>query len=85
MLSHTCMGVPYKYTYMGRPIRVWANIRIWGTYMGQNVAPYTRMGIPYEYTYMGRPTRVWANIRIWGRTCSYIYSYVCTIRILVGS
>ena len=29
MLSHTCMGVPYKYTHMGRPIRVWANIRIW--------------------------------------------------------
>ena len=30
MLSHTRMGVPYEYTYMGRPIRVWANIRIWG-------------------------------------------------------
>ena len=30
MLSHTRMGVPYEYTHMGRPIRVWANIRIWG-------------------------------------------------------
>ena len=30
MLSHTCMGVPYEYTHMGRPIRVWANIPIWG-------------------------------------------------------
>ena len=30
MLSHTRMGVPYEYTRMGRPIRVWANIRIWG-------------------------------------------------------
>ena len=30
MLSHTCMGVPYEYTRMGRPIRIWANIRIWG-------------------------------------------------------
>ena len=24
------MGVPYEYTHMGRPIRVWVNIRIWG-------------------------------------------------------
>ena len=24
------MGVPYEYTHMGRPIRVWDNIRIWG-------------------------------------------------------
>ena len=24
------MGVPYEYTHMGRPIRAWANIRIWG-------------------------------------------------------
>ena len=23
MLSHTCMGVPYEYTHMGRPIRIW--------------------------------------------------------------
>ena len=30
MLSHMRMGVPYEYTRMGRPIRVWANIRIWG-------------------------------------------------------
>ena len=30
MLSHTRMGVPYEYTHMGCPIRVWANIRIWG-------------------------------------------------------
>ena len=30
MLSHTRMGVPYEYTHMGRPIRVWDNIRIWG-------------------------------------------------------
>ena len=30
MLSHTRMDVPYEYTHMGRPIRVWANIRIWG-------------------------------------------------------
>ena len=30
MLSHTRMGVPYEYTHMGRPIRIWANIRIWG-------------------------------------------------------
>ena len=30
MLSHTRMGVPYEYTHMGRPIRVWANICIWG-------------------------------------------------------
>ena len=30
MLSHTRMGIPYEYTHMGRPIRVWANIRIWG-------------------------------------------------------
>ena len=30
MLSHTRMGVLYDYTHMGRPIRVWANIRIWG-------------------------------------------------------
>ena len=30
MLSRTRMGVPYEYTHMGRPIRVWANIRIWG-------------------------------------------------------
>ena len=22
------MGVPYEYTHMGRPIRIWANIRI---------------------------------------------------------
>ena len=31
--SHTRMGqscVPYEYTRMGRPIRVWAGIRIWG-------------------------------------------------------
>ena len=31
MLSHTCMGVPYEYTHMGRPICVWANIHIWGS------------------------------------------------------
>ena len=30
MLFHTHMGVPYEYTHMGRPIRVWANINIWG-------------------------------------------------------
>ena len=30
MLSHTRMGVPYEYTHMGHPIRIWANIRIWG-------------------------------------------------------
>ena len=30
MLSHTRMGVPYEYTHMGHPIRVWADIRIWG-------------------------------------------------------
>ena len=30
MLSHMHMGVPYEYTHMGRPIRVWGNIRIWG-------------------------------------------------------
>ena len=30
MLSHTRMGIPYEYTHVGRPIRVWANIRIWG-------------------------------------------------------
>ena len=30
MLSHMRMGVPYEYTHMGRPIRVWANIRTWG-------------------------------------------------------
>ena len=22
--------VPYEYTHMGRPIRVWANIHVWG-------------------------------------------------------
>ena len=35
MLSHTRMGVPYEYTHMGRPIRVWANIRIWGRTMSK--------------------------------------------------
>ena len=30
MLSHTHMGVPYEYTHMGRPIRIWTNIHIWG-------------------------------------------------------
>ena len=30
MLSRTRMAVPYEYRHMGRPIRVWANIRIWG-------------------------------------------------------
>ena len=30
MLSHTRMGVPYEYTHLGHPIRVWAYIRIWG-------------------------------------------------------
>ena len=38
--GHTRMGVPYEYTHMGRPIRVWANIRIWG----RTVTPFTASG-----------------------------------------
>ena len=37
--SHTRMGVPYEYTHMGRPIRVWA--LVWANIliiMGQNTA-----------------------------------------------
>ena len=49
MLSHTRMGVPYEYTHIGRPIRVWANIRIWGrtvvTCMGTSSG-----GLPDMYT-----------------------------------
>ena len=30
LLPHMRTGVPYEYTHMGRPICVWANIRIWG-------------------------------------------------------
>ena len=29
MLSYTHIGIPYEYTRMGHPIRVWADIRIW--------------------------------------------------------
>ena len=28
--AHTRMGVPYDYTRMGHPIRLWAGIHIWG-------------------------------------------------------
>ena len=42
MLSHTRMGVPYEYTHMGRPIRVWANIRIWG----RTIPPYDAISAP---------------------------------------
>ena len=39
MLSHMRMGVPYEYTHMGCPIRVWANIRIWGrTFISEDTA-----------------------------------------------
>ena len=69
------MGVPYKYTYMGRPIRVWANIRIYGT--------HTCMGVPYEYTYVGRPIGAYGPTYAYG--AEQLYSYVWTIRILVGS
>ena len=30
VVPYAYMGVPYEYTHMGRPIRVWVNIRIWG-------------------------------------------------------
>ena len=44
MLSHTRMGVPYEYTHMGRPIRVWANIRIWGrTATKRSIATFIMM------------------------------------------
>ena len=47
MLSHTRMGVPYEYTHMGRPIRVWAKIRIWGrtASFGANCTLYQQLGI----------------------------------------
>ena len=44
MLSHTRMGVPYEYTHMGRPIRVWDNIRIWGRTDTMYLPGYTASG-----------------------------------------
>ena len=38
MLSHTSMDVPYEYTHMGHPIRVWAIICIWGRTFLQTMA-----------------------------------------------
>ena len=41
MLSHTRMGVPYEYTHMGRPIRVWANIRTYGAEQSHVIIDFT--------------------------------------------
>ena len=52
MLSHTHMGIPFKYTRMGRPICIWAShmsIRVWDdpytygptyAYRGEHSLPY---------------------------------------------
>ena len=57
MLSHTRMGVPYKYTHMGHPISVMANIHIWGrTVLTTEGLPNTRQSA--------------SIIKVSGRMCS---------------
>ena len=54
MLSHTRMGIPYEYMHMGRPIHVWANIRLSGrTYMWFKNQLHTRSSM----TVFARPER----------------------------
>ena len=55
MLSHTRMGVPYEYTHMGRPIRVWDNIRIWGRtciFFGPDQTEGIKFGPPDRTRYL---------------------------------
>ena len=75
MLSHTRMGVPYEYTHMGHPIRVWANIRIWG----RTTRPNILTDDSTEQLPMNRPSAGWvgavkallfcAGSGSWGNCC----------------
>ena len=90
-IAHTRMGCPYvhgmSHTRMGRPIRVWAKIRIW---YGTCSIPYAYF-IPYPngiyHTRMAYTIRVWYNrlyytrmvqpIRVWlyhTRMMTYTYT-----------